>query len=195
MFIIYNILQVLALPILLPLLPVVIYLRRKDWGRMSARCGAGLTPKLQKRNRSPVFWIHALSVGEITSSVPLIEGLKNKYPECLLIVSASTRSGKELADSILKDIADSVIDGPFDLLPVVHKYLDVIQPDCFILVETDFWPNLLFTLKQKRYRHFSSMAESAINHSEITRSFHSFLQECSKHLAPCACKRNKTSQT
>ncbi|MBU0960330.1 MAG: 3-deoxy-D-manno-octulosonic acid transferase, partial [Proteobacteria bacterium] len=39
---------------------------------------------------------------------------------------------------------------PLDILPVVTRFLTVIRPDLFILVETDFWPNILTTLRRKK---------------------------------------------
>jgi len=149
MFIIYNVLQILLLPILFLFLPAILFLRRKDWGRFSARFGRQL--KIAKKNtaQGPTFWIHALSVGEVTSAHPLVMGLRQRHPDSMIIVSAATRSGKKLADTIFQDLADAVLDSPFDLLPLVNRYLDCLRPDCFILVETDFWPNLLFSIQRR----------------------------------------------
>jgi len=150
MFIIYNILHLLLLPIGIILLPVILYMRRKDWGRISARFGWQLKAVRNITGQSPTFWVHALSVGETTSAHPLVLGLRRQYPDCRIVISAATRSGKILADTIFPDLADAVLDSPIDLLPVVNRYLDTIKPDCFILVETDFWPNLLFSLQKRK---------------------------------------------
>jgi len=149
MFIIYNILQILLLPILLLSLPVILFLRRKDWGRFSARFGTQLKIVKKTCTPSPTFWIHALSVGEVTSAHPLVIGLRQKHPDSTIIVSAATRSGKKLADTIFQNLTDAVLDSPIDLLPLVNRYLNCIRPDCFILVETDFWPNLLFSIQRR----------------------------------------------
>ncbi len=74
-------------------------------------------------------------------------GLRAKYPADRIIVTVTTRSGKKVADTLLGSTADCIIDGPLDLLPVVRWFIKHIHPDLFILVETDFWPNLLGCLK------------------------------------------------
>ncbi len=90
-----------------------------------------------------------MSVGEVTSAVPLIKGLRNRYPNSRIVVSVTTRTGKGVADNLLKSIADHIIDGPLDILPVVARFVRFIQPDLFILVETDMWPNTLLYLKMR----------------------------------------------
>lgn len=151
MLTVYNILQILVLVLFFPFLSLFVLCRSKYRSRFPARLGFTLRQKLQAQQQSkPRFWIHALSVGEVTSAVPLIIGLRNKYKDCCIIVSVTTRNGKTNADKILNGFADCVIDGPLDLYPVVAYFLKKIQPSLFILVETDFWPNLLFLQKKHR---------------------------------------------
>lgn len=149
MFLLYNILQILFLPIALPFIFLFVLFSHKYRDRIPARLGYGLNRKITSQ-RSPTFWIHALSVGEVTSALPLIAGLRNRYREATIIVSVTTRSGKQVADNLLKKTADHVIDGPLDVLPVVLYFIGRIRPDFYILVETDFWPNLLLSLKKKK---------------------------------------------
>lgn len=150
MFLLYNILQVFFLPIALPFIFLFVLFSRKYRDRIPSRLGYGLDRKItSERPHGPTFWIHALSVGEVTSALPLITGVRSRYSEATIIVSVTTRSGKQVADKLLKKTADHVIDGPLDILPVVLYFVHRIRPDFYILVETDFWPNLLLTLKKK----------------------------------------------
>jgi 3-deoxy-D-manno-octulosonic-acid transferase len=150
MFLLYNILQILFLPIALPFIILFVLFSQKYRDRIPARLGYGLNRKITiKRPKTPTFWIHALSVGEVTSALPLITGLRNRYRDATIIVTVTTRSGKQVADSLLGKTADHVVDGPLDLLPVVLYFINRIRPDLYILVETDFWPNLLLTLKKR----------------------------------------------
>ena len=115
-----------------------------------ARLGHGLsTIQRSKGNAKKTFWIHALSVGEVTSAAPLVTGIRNKYPDSRIIVTTATTTGQSVARDLLASAADHILASPFDLLPVVQRYLRVIHPDIFILVETDFWPNLIASL----FRH------------------------------------------
>lgn len=150
MFILYNILQLVFLPAFFPLIILAFLFSPKYRDRIPARLGFGLSDKINsKPNSATTFWIHALSIGEVTSVLPLITGLRETYPESKIVLSVTTSGGKEVADDLLANLADSVIYGPFDFLPVVHHFIKIIQPDLFILVETDFWPNILLCLQKK----------------------------------------------
>jgi len=147
MLFLYNILSLFALPFVLFFLGC----RKKYRHRLPARLGWGLRHLMttRKNNGQPTLWIHALSVGEVTSSIPLLRALRGQYPEACLLLSVTTASGKAVAERHLKDVVDCVLDGPIDAQPVVRHFLDVIAPDLYILVETDFWPGLLQSLKRR----------------------------------------------
>jgi 3-deoxy-D-manno-octulosonic-acid transferase len=150
MFILYNILQLVLLPVFLPFITLFVLFSSKYRDRIPARLGVGLGRKISIQGSScQTIWLHALSVGEVTSAVPLVAGLRKTYPDSRIIVSVTTRTGKRVADNLLKSIADHIIDGPLDVLPAVARFVKYIQPDLFILVETDFWPNTLLHLKNK----------------------------------------------
>ncbi len=155
MFVFYNILQLVFLPIFLPFITLFVLCSPKYRDHIPARLGFGLARKLSrqtgytKRSSAKTIWLHALSVGEVTSAVPLIAGLRRTYPDSEIIVSVTTWTGKIVAESLLKSTADRILNGPLDLLPVVYRFIQCIQPDLFILVETDFWPNVLLLLQRK----------------------------------------------
>jgi len=155
MFLLYNILQLVFLPIFLPFILIFVLCSSKYRDRIPARLGFGLARKIaahgtdNENSRGQTLWLHALSVGEITSIVPLAAALRKSYPNARIIVSVTTRTGKKVADTLLNRIADHIIDSPLDLLPVVARFVKYIHPTLFILVETDLWPNILLFLKQK----------------------------------------------
>jgi len=155
MFALYNILQLVLLPVFSPFITLFVLFSPKYRDRMPARLGIGLSRKFPTAEpekdlaAGKTIWLHALSVGEVTSAVPLLTGLRKTYPDSRLIVSVTTRTGKKVADTLLKSIADHVIDSPLDLLPVVCHFVKYIKPDLFILVETDLWPNILLFLRKK----------------------------------------------
>jgi 3-deoxy-D-manno-octulosonic-acid transferase len=150
MFVLYNILQFAFLLVFLPLL-ILFVAGSSNADRIPARLGLRIVEKLgTSKQSSRTIWLHALSVGEVTSAVPLVRGLRARYPTARIVVSVTTRSGRKVADSLLGTLADCIIDGPIDLLPVVRRFIKHIRPDIFILVETDFWPNILLCLKNRR---------------------------------------------
>lgn len=91
----------------------------------------------------PVIWIHAVSVGEVKAADPLVNGLKNYY----LFITTTTATGQEEAKRSLPH-ADCYAYLPIDFTFVVKKFVKGLNPEHFILVETDFWPNLLKALKK-----------------------------------------------
>jgi 3-deoxy-D-manno-octulosonic-acid transferase len=153
MLVLYNTLQAVILPVFSPLLLLFVLLHPKYRNRVPSRLGFGLRKRvLAQKNydfsTTKTYWIHALSIGEVTSAVPLIQGLKTKEPDCRIVFSVTTRSGRQVADNLLPNLVDHIINGPFDILPVVRYFMQQIKPSCFILVETDFWPNILRQLKK-----------------------------------------------
>ncbi|MDK9707305.1 MAG: 3-deoxy-D-manno-octulosonic acid transferase [Desulforhopalus sp.] len=150
MFLLYNIVQFAFLLVFSPLLILFVLCSNKYRDRVPARLGAGLGKKLTRgQGGGRTIWVHALSVGEVTSAVPLIRGLRATYPDHRIVVTATTRTGKQVADNLLGQLADYILDSPLDLLPVVHLFIRHIRPDLFILVETDFWPNILACLHDR----------------------------------------------
>lgn len=147
----YNILQAVILVTAWPLLFLVILASPKYRKRIPQKLGFGLAKNITVAGEhSPTFWIHALSVGEVTSAIPLISKLRDTYSQSRIIVTCSTSTGQKLASERLKKTADLILPSPIDLLPSVKHYIHCIQPDFFILVETDFWPNLLHQLQKQQ---------------------------------------------
>jgi len=151
MLVLYNILQLIFLPLSAPLLFIVALITPKYRGRMLNRLGLGKKSRLPPPIADQItLWIHALSVGEVTSAVPLVRGLRKEHPRARIIFTVSTRSGETVARNLLHEIVDHIIPSPLDILPVVILFYKRIQPQLFILIETDFWPNLLLYLKYKK---------------------------------------------
>ncbi|MBM9615629.1 3-deoxy-D-manno-octulosonic acid transferase [Desulfobulbus rhabdoformis] len=146
----YYALSSLALVCLVPLLPVIAC-KTKYRKRIFNRLGFGLHQKLRNtpQKTGSTIWIHALSVGEVTSALPLIRELRKTQKDALLIFSATTSSGAAIASSIIAPHVDCLIAAPLDLGPVVPYYLRCIAPDLFIQIETDFWPHWLACMQQK----------------------------------------------
>jgi 3-deoxy-D-manno-octulosonic-acid transferase len=112
----------------------------------SSRFGFGC-PRVVRKEEGPIFWIHAVSVGETVSIAPLAKMVK-EIPNSTLIVSSITETGHaEAARSI--PFADEHLFAPFDFYPVVRYVLSRIQPDVVILSETDLWGRFLFQAKKQ----------------------------------------------
>ncbi len=145
---IYNSLQLLLVFICWPLLLAVFLCKDKYRKSVPKRLGFGLPRSSDTYTQGKkVIWIHALSVGEVTSALPLVLGIRSEFDNIHIVFSATTRTGSQLAENSISQYVDQIIPFPLDILPVVSYFLNTIQPDLFVLVETDFWPNILTKLK------------------------------------------------
>ncbi|MGD9345360.1 MAG: 3-deoxy-D-manno-octulosonic acid transferase [Candidatus Aminicenantes bacterium] len=103
------------------------------------RLGIGLPAKGKDGNS---IWIHAVSVGEVLSLRKLVGEIKERHPEWFVYFSALTHSGFQMAHKEMTSV-DQIFFVPLDFGPIVRKVFKKIQPDLFILAESEFWPNLL----------------------------------------------------
>jgi 3-deoxy-D-manno-octulosonic-acid transferase len=94
-----------------------------------------------KKTVKPVIWIHAVSVGEVNASVPIINRLLEQHSGYLLLVTTVTPTG---AITLKKHYGDDVrhLYLPYDLPFSVKKFLRLIKPTILITMETEIWPNL-----------------------------------------------------
>ena len=151
MAIVYNALILFFSPLLLVVLGLA-SLRGKYRGRLLARLGFALAPRLGGAvgAEAETIWVHALSVGEVTSARPLLCALRAALPETRIVLSVATRSGEGVAREQLADCCHAIVAAPYDLYPSLVAFIRQIRPRVFILVETDFWPNWLHLLARRR---------------------------------------------
>ena len=115
-----------------------------------------------------VFWIHAVSVGETRAAIPLIKGLRVKYPQAVLFLSNVTETGHAIAREI-KEIDDTLF-FPLDTSWVVRRVLRRIKPNHVLIVETELWPNFI------RQCHRMDIPIQLVNGRISDRSFPRYLR-------------------
>ncbi len=148
MIFVYNFLHLTLLPLIPALLLFQTFGRRRGLKRTLQRLGLAGLPGKQPADSTARLWFHCLSVGELTSALPLIQAVREQMPDSHITLTVSTRSGMDIAGTRAADLVDSLLYSPFDLLPTVHRFLSAIRPDIFVLVETDFWPNWIHGLNR-----------------------------------------------
>jgi 3-deoxy-D-manno-octulosonic-acid transferase len=89
----------------------------------------------------PLVWLHAVSVGEVLAVTRLVQALDAALPGYQVVISATTQTGHALASERFG--AHRVFYCPLDLPWAVRAYLQALEPRILVLVETEFWPNLL----------------------------------------------------
>jgi len=142
MILFYHLFVAIAFSVLFPFLYPL-----KNRIRLAERLGLEF-PKLDQPTQKRL-WVHALSVGEVLSSIPLIETLKREYPSRELALSVKTATGLKIAQQRLGHIVDYVLPMPLDFWWSSRRIVNAIQPGLFLIVETDIWPGLIASLKKR----------------------------------------------
>jgi 3-deoxy-D-manno-octulosonic-acid transferase len=88
------------------------------------------------------LWIHAVSVGETQAAAPLIKHFLDHYPEQGVMITTTTPTGSVRLRALFEDRVRHVY-VPFDLPPVLNRFLDRVRPRLALVMETEIWPNML----------------------------------------------------
>ncbi len=144
---VYNLLLIVAAPLLLVYLRWRLAKGKEDRDRWRERWGR-LPASIADDPHRPRFWVHAVSVGEVMAAVPVLRGLRARFPDALIVVSTITPSGRQVA---LEQVppADDVVYFPLDFPSAVRRALDSARPDVVILMEWEIWPNFLAAAKRR----------------------------------------------
>ncbi|MBW2492770.1 MAG: 3-deoxy-D-manno-octulosonic acid transferase [Deltaproteobacteria bacterium] len=155
MIFLYNILFFIVITMGFPLIIPMVLISGKRRKTVLQRLGMAGLPRefVSGKPGRPVkkhIWIHALSVGEVLSSVPLVKGLKECSNTRDIVFSASTQTGFDMAKQHLTNEVHSVFYFPYDLAFSVKRIVRRIDPAVVVMVETDIWPNFLFEMKMRK---------------------------------------------
>jgi 3-deoxy-D-manno-octulosonic-acid transferase len=155
LIILYNILFFIVIALGFPLIIPMVLISDKRRRTVPQRLGIARLPRELTRKRPDTpekkrVWIHALSVGEVISAIPLVKGLKMFSNTREIVFSASTKTGFDIANQYLTDTVHSIFYFPYDLIFSVKHIVQRIDPAVVVIVETDIWPNFLFEMKKRQ---------------------------------------------
>ncbi|HHS50761.1 MAG TPA: hypothetical protein ENN07_06555 [candidate division Zixibacteria bacterium] len=139
MILVWNILLALAILVLWPLAIIFAIL-----GKHRLLCRLGFVPKSYGKS----VWIHSASVGEAGVSASIRDMLKEIDPTVNVFMTATTKMGLRRLKAISAP-NDRFCAFPLDFYPFTALAYNRNKPDLLIVVETEFWPNLL-TIAKKR---------------------------------------------
>jgi 3-deoxy-D-manno-octulosonic-acid transferase len=118
--------------------------------RLPERRGIDPTPRPPGR----LMWLHAASVGETVSILPVLSTLAVRAPDLGLLLTTGTVTSARLLDGRLPalDLAGRVLHrfAPLDVPHWVRRFLDHWRPDVAAFVESELWPNLLAACGARR---------------------------------------------
>lgn len=140
----YNLLLFMLLP---ALIPYHAYRSLSRGRRMALAERFGLIPAadLERVRGRKVVLVHAVSVGETIAVLPLLKGMKARYPDKVLVLSNGTETGRSVA--LKSGVADLCVYFPFDYPFAVAAMLERLGPELVVIMETEIWPNFLAKAK------------------------------------------------
>ncbi len=123
------------------------YLRRRaargkeDPARLSERRGEAAA-----RPPGRLLWLHAASVGETLSVLPVLHALAERAPDLAMLVTTGTVTAAAILRQRLPPaLAARVLHRfvPLDVPGWAARFLDGWRPDAAVFVESELWPNLI----------------------------------------------------
>ena len=142
----------------------------------------GWLPVAVRSDGRETIWVHAVSVGEFLAARSLIELLKREWPNHRIVVSTTTLTGQELAQSGPHSI-DETFYFPFDWNSSVRRVLEWVKPSIVIILETELWPNFLRECRRRGV--VTILANGRISPRSFSRyrRVHSFIKRTFEHFS------------
>jgi 3-deoxy-D-manno-octulosonic-acid transferase len=123
-----------------PLVPLLFWRRLRRGKEVRARLRERRGYAQTNRPPGPLVWLHAASVGELTSVFGLIERIVAQQIS-VLVTSGTVTSATLAAQRLPRGVIHQFV--PLDASSYIRRFLQHWQPDLALLVESDLWPNLI----------------------------------------------------
>lgn len=91
--------------------------------------------------------MHCASLGEFEQGRPLLEAIRNKYPDHNILLSFFSPSGYEIRKNYTG--ADHIIYLPMDSSRNARHFIDIYKPSLVLWVKYEYWYHYLTQLKEK----------------------------------------------
>ena len=100
------------------------------------------------RPAGKLVWIHAASMGEANSVLPLLQAMLAAYPQLNVLLTTVTVTSAAMMQGRLPERAFHQF-APVDTPAAVDRFLAYWQPDIALWVDSEFWPNLIMEAKRR----------------------------------------------
>jgi 3-deoxy-D-manno-octulosonic-acid transferase len=92
------------------------------------------------------IWMHCASLGEFEQGRPVIEALRQQFPQACIIITFFSPSGYEIRKN--SPVADHIFYLPVDTAANARRFNEILKPDLVIFVKYEYWLNYLVTLQK-----------------------------------------------
>lgn len=137
-----------------PIIILLIFFRkliRKEDGKRYKEKIFSKNFNIRRNYKKKLIWFHAASVGELKSIISIINNLNNNKNNFEFLISTLTLSSANLANEKFK-IYNNVHHRflPVDVKFLIEKFITLWKPSVIFLVDSEIWPNLIFTAKKMK---------------------------------------------
>ncbi|UDG82430.1 lipid IV(A) 3-deoxy-D-manno-octulosonic acid transferase [Candidatus Vallotia cooleyia] len=102
----------------------------------------GYTASYAARNKAPLIWIHAVSLGETRAAEPLILAMLEEHPDAQILITHMTLAGRMMSEKLFgARVLRCYL--PYDMCGPVRRFLRAWRPTLGIVLETEVWPTLI----------------------------------------------------
>jgi 3-deoxy-D-manno-octulosonic-acid transferase len=123
-----------------PLTPLLLARRLRRGKEHRLRLPERRGVSVMARPAGPLVWLHAASVGELISVLPLIERIGAREIN-ILVTSGTVTSGGLAEQRLPRGVIHQFV--PLDAPMFVRRFLEHWQPDLALFVESELWPNIM----------------------------------------------------
>lgn len=110
---------------------------KEDSARLPERLGKAGLPRPAGR----LAWVHAASVGEANSALPLVSALLARASAAVLVTTGTVTSARRMAAALPPGALHQF--APVDTAGAVRAFLDHWRPDLAVWIESELWPRLV----------------------------------------------------
>jgi 3-deoxy-D-manno-octulosonic-acid transferase len=109
-----------------------------------------LVRKINSEDKS--IWFHAASLGEFEQGLPVMEKIKEEFPNHKIIVTFFSPSGYEVRKN--NTVADVTVYLPLDTKSNAKQFLKLVHPELVFFIKYEYWPNYLNELKKAEIKTY-----------------------------------------
>jgi 3-deoxy-D-manno-octulosonic-acid transferase len=89
------------------------------------------------QQKKPVIWIHCASLGEFEQGRPILESIKQGYPNYQILLTFFSPSGYQVRKNYPQ--ADFISYLPMDSAKNANRFFNIVQPSLIIFIKYEFW--------------------------------------------------------
>ena len=109
-----------------------------------------LANKIQSSDKT--IWFHAASLGEYEQGLPVIEAIKQQFPNHKIVVTFFSPSGYEVRKN--NTVADVTVYLPLDTISNAKQFIELVHPEMAFFIKYEYWPNYLNELKKQQIKTY-----------------------------------------